>query len=1369
MNKLYTWFLILIFQNYFFCQKWVQLKQNGTTNFYTIQKSFNDYWRDNDITVKSRGYKVFKRWEYHVAPRVYPSGDLSLLNKNAENFQEFLNNNSPTSSNKLINSSSQLSSTTWTLVGPLGAMTGSATNGLPRKAGRDNFVTFHPTTANTLWVGAPAGGLWKTTNNGTNWTTTTDNLSVIGCSDLAIDPTNTNIMYLATGDGDAGDTPSIGVLKSTDGGLTWNPTGLTATPNNNFLIRRLIINPTNPQILIAATNAGIRRTTNGGTSWTTINSVNSYDLEFKPSDPNTVYASGAYFYRSTDAGATFTQVTTGIATTGSNRMAVAVTTNSAGLNYVYAIASSASTNGLLGVYRSIDGGVTFTTMATTPDVLANSCAGSGTGGQGWYDLAIAASPLNANEVVVGGVNHWRSTNGGSTWTNIGCWNSTVANPPYVHADVHDLEYNSAGVLYSANDGGISYYNGTLWVDITGNRNIAQIYRIGLSAISPNYWITGHQDNGSNLYTGSAYLARYPGDGMDCFIDWNNNNNLFASTPNGGHVKSTNGGTSWTAANTGISQGGNWVTPWKQDPSVSGTIYSGRTTIWKSIDQGTSWTALGATGGTGSIIEFAIAPSNNQVIYALHSGSIRKTINGGTSWTNITSTVPLGSAAPTYVSVDATDPNTAWVTLSGYSAGNKVFMTTNGGTSWTNVSSNLPNLPTNCIVYQPGSNDRVYVGMDVGVYYKDNASVNWTLYNAGLPNTVIADLEISPAAPGLLRAATYGRGVYQVDVIPNSIPPTSAFSFSGAVCTGVSKTFNDASTNTPTSWSWSVTPSTGVTVTSPTSQNPNITFSTAGTYSVSMQATNGFGAGNISTQTLIVTATPNIILTNSLQTICSGNTVSIAATGATSYSWNTGATTSALTLTPNTTSVYTVTGSTGSCNSSKTATITVNPSPTVTITSASICAGTSTVISASGATSYSWSTGAASSSINISPTLTTVYTVTGTTGSCKNIKTTTVTVNTTPNIILTGSLQTVCSGNTTSIGATGATTYSWNTGATSAIITLTPNTTSVYTVTGANGSCTSSKTATITVNPSPTITVTSGTVCAGTGTIISVNGANTYSWSNGATSSTISVSPALTTVYTVTGTVGSCKSVKTTTVTVNNTPVLTINSPIICSGNTATLVASGATSYTWNTGAFTATINPSPTSTTIYSVTGANGNCYSNKTTTVYVNNTPNVNASASSSIICLGQSVILSATGANSYTWQPGNAIGATFSTSPISTQIYSVTGSATNGCAKSNTLLVNVSPCTGITNLNGTEIEYSVFPNPAKDQLTLKINTLKNLDVSFEIIDNSGKIILKQNLKFDKNKTESQINISSVSSGIYFLKLYDKNETIQTIKLIKE
>ncbi|HRD40498.1 MAG TPA: glycosyl hydrolase, partial [Bacteroidia bacterium] len=204
------------------------------------------------------------------------------------------------------------------------------------KSGRLNFITIHPAGSNTLFVGAPAGGLWKSTNGGTSWTTNTDFLTVTGCSDLAIDPSNPDIMYLATGDGDAGDTYSTGILKSTDGGNTWVATGLAWTVNQGRVIRRLIINPTNPQILIAATNVGIYRTTNAGTTWTQVFTTSTHDLEFKPGNPNTVYAGGATFRISNDGGATWATVNAGLPTTGVNRMAVAVTPNDP--NYVYVLA-----------------------------------------------------------------------------------------------------------------------------------------------------------------------------------------------------------------------------------------------------------------------------------------------------------------------------------------------------------------------------------------------------------------------------------------------------------------------------------------------------------------------------------------------------------------------------------------------------------------------------------------------------------------------------------------------------------------------------------------------------------------------------------------------------------------------------------------------------------------------------------------------------------------------------------------------------------------------------------------------------------------------------------------------------------------------
>jgi len=1420
---------------------WIEMKSRGA-NFYEIQKAFNNYWRDKDIDAKGIGYKPFKRWEYMVEPRVYPSGDLSLLGQNDANFKAFLENN-PTSitTGKLVNSNSQIASTTWTAIGPMGAMTGSATNGLPRKAGRDNFITFHPTNANTFWVGAPAGGLWQTTNGGTSWTTNTDNLTVIGCSDLAIDPTNTNIMYLATGDGDAGDTRSTGVLKSTDGGATWAATGLSNAVSNYFLIRRLIINPTNPQVLIAATNAGIYRTANAGTNWAQVSTVNAYDVEFKPGDPNTVYAtSNTAFYRSTNGGTSFTAISNGIPTTGANRLAIAVT--AADPNYVYVLRSNTS-SAFGGLYRSVTSGTAFTVMSTTPDVLANSCAGTTGSGQGWYDLAVAASPLNKDEVVVGGVNHWRSVNGGTNWTNIGCWNSTVANPPYVHADVHDLEYTSTGTLYSANDGGIYRYTGTAWTDITSTRNIAQIYRIGTSAISANKWITGHQDNGSNIYNGTTYNASYPGDGMDCFIDRTNDNNMFTSTPNGGYVRSTNGGASWSSATSGLTGGTYWVSPWKQDPITATTIYGSRTNLWKSTNLGVSWTMLAAIPGNTAqgVIEFAIAPSNNQVIYVIHgSTGVYKTTNGGTSWAAVNTGLPTGSAQAEFIAIDPTDPTNAWVVFSGYSAGNKVFMTTNGGTSWTNVSTNLPNLPANCIVYEPGSNDRVYVGMDVGVYYKDNSGTNWTLYNSGLPNTPISDLEISPASPTKLRAATYGRGVYEVDLAPATVAPVSLFTYSGSICTGIAKVFNDASTNMPTSWSWSVTPSAGVTINTSSSQNPTITITNSGTYTVSMMATNGAGPGNISSQTLAVTATPTVAITNSVQTICSGASATITASGATTYSWNTGSTSSALNVTPSSTTVYSVTGYNGTCVSQlKTATVNVNITPTVNVNNASVCNGNPAILTASGATSYSWSTGATSSSISVTPAVTTVYTVTGTSNGCPNTKTATVTVNTTPTVAITGSVQSICSGNSATITASGATTYSWNTGGTSAniavspvattvysvtgyngscssavktatinvtttptvavnsvsictgnsatlvasgagsytwntgsnaaSIVVTPATTTTYTVTGANGACVNTKTSTVTVNTTPTIAVNSQTICSGTSANLSASGATSYSWNTGATNSSISVSPIATTVYSVTGYNGICAStVKTSTVTVNPSPTVSVNNAVICSGNQATLTASGASTYSWNTGASSAAVVVSPSVTTVYNVTGTSGSCSSLKSATVTVNALPVIGINASSTVVCEGQMVSLTAAGASTYTWQPGNMTGSAINFTPSASQVYTCTGTSASGCDGNNSISITVSACAGIIK-GSLELGFNVFPNPVNDKITIQIITQQTFNCDIEITDALGKLILKQGASFGKDKYEQKINVASFANGIYFIRITSSEGSSENIKMIKE
>lgn len=1067
MNKQQLTLLFIISFCLTYAQGWVEKMQNPKGNYYDIKADFENYWKTRDITEKGKGYKAFRRWEHFVESRVYPSGDLSLLALTPKNYNDFLNQYQASyqGPGKTIGNGNLIASATWTPIGPMGAISGNA-GGQLLKSGRLGFITITPGNSNNLWIGAPAGGLWHSTNGGQSWTTNTDFLSIIGCSDLAIDPTNTLTMYLATGDGDAGDTRSIGVLKSTNGGSTWASTGLTNAVTNYFLIRRIIINPSNPQILLAATNSGIYRTTNGGASWTQITTSSTYDLEFKPGNPNVVYAGGSTLSRSTNGGASWTQISNGIPTTGVNRMAIAVT--AADTNYVYVLASNSSNSGLQGFYKSVNGGTSFTSSTSTLNLLGYSNAGTDTGGQGWYDLCVAASPLDKNEVVTGGVNVWRTTDGGTTFSLYGHWTGSGA--PFTHADQHDLEFDAAGTLFNTNDGTVYKRTGTTWTEISGNINISQIYRLGMSSLTPNKWITGHQDNGTSIWNGSTYSAALGGDGMDCFYDRTNNNNVFGEYQNGGMQRSTNGGISWSSATSGLSGTAPWLTVWKQATQQSSNVlYCGLQNLFVSTNLAASWGTLAPFTATTAIREFAIAPSNSLVIYVLKSSGIYKTTNGGSSWNTVTGTVPVGSGAPEYVCVDPSDPNNAWVVLSGYSNGNKVFVTTNGGTSWVNYSGNLPNIPANCIVYEPGTNDRVYVGMDVGVYYRDNTMSNWVLYNTNLPNVPISELEISPASPTLLHAATYGRGVWVANLYAPGAPPVCNFSVTAnSICVSAATTFTDLSTQTPTAWLWSVQPSAGVTISSPTVQNPTITFPSGGTYTVTLLASNAYGSNTFS-QLYTVNGLPSIVIIGATPSICPGASIGFTASGASSYTWSNGGGNSATaTYSPTSPTVYTVSGSVNGCAASKTVGILFYNLPVPVINGPdTVCVGDQALLTAISANSYTWSTGAVNiSSVYVSPTTTSVYTVTATgNGGCKGSASLTVVVNPVPQVTVTSASSLICAGEEITLNAAGALNYVWQPGgATGSTVSYTPNISSTYSCVGTDANnCNNEASITISVS------------------------------------------------------------------------------------------------------------------------------------------------------------------------------------------------------------------------------------------------------------------------------------------------------------------
>lgn len=533
--------------------------------------------------------------------------------------------------------------------------------------------------------------------------------------------------------------------------------------------------------------------------------------------------------------------------------------------------------------------------------------------------------------------------------------------------------------------------------------------------------------------------------------------------------------------------------------------------------------------------------------------------------------------------------------------------------------------------------------------------------------------VSPTATNYIKGVTI---TWQPAVAPI---PVANFVTSTTKCVGSVISFTDQSTNTPTSWSWTFP---GASPASSTAQNPTATYTAAGTYTVTHSSTNASGTSTLVSQSIIVSASPTVSASNA--TTCAGTPINIIASGATTYSWSTGATTSSITVTPTSSTNYTITGkNTSGCANTKTLSVTVNVVPIVVVTNTAICNGGMANLIASGATAYNWNTGAATSSISVMPTSNTVYTVTGTTSGCSNTKTVSVTVNTTPNVIITNT--TICSGSSVNLIASGASSYTWSTGAVASSIFVSPTNSTNYTVTGSNGNCLNTKTVSVTVNTSPIVAVTNTAICNGGMASLLASGASSYNWNTGATTSSISVMPTSNTVYTVTGTSSGCTNTKTVSVTVNALPLTSVNSTTICAGSTATLTASGASTYSWNTGATVANLTASPTTNTTYTVTGISAaGCVKTATANIVVGSAPAITVNSTS--ICTGSSATLTASGVTTYTWNTGaNTSGITVN--PTSTTVYTVSGNLV-GCAssavKTTTVTVNALPTVTLSIITG-------------------------------------------------------------------------------------
>lgn len=683
----------------------------------------------------------------------------------------------------------------WTSIGP------------DNIGGRVLSIAVDPANANRVWAGTASGGLWLSTTAGEGadaWDLVSTGFPTVAVSGIVIHPTNSQKMWIATGEigrygrGQVG-TPGarssygLGVLLTEDGGATWQTTGLNWTFDQNRAVQALKGNPLDPTILWAATTEGLYKTTNAGTTWTLSNPVlMAMDVVVDPNGTTTAYVSHgqlgvpddtqAGIYKTTNGGTSWTKLAGGLPTTNFGRTPLAVFKAVAGPSPVYAGVSDASTRQVVGLFRSLNGGTSWTNLNST------NWASS----QAWYDNVVAVHPTNSAIVLASGLDLYRSSNGGPNLSQVTSWflglegvvpaGGPEGPPDYVHADSHAITFDptNPSIIYVGCDGGVfkSTDAGLTWGGKNGGLVTTQFYAGFANGFSTQALaLGGLQDNGTVKYLGGPSWSKvFGGDGGWCAIDPSDEDVLYEEYVYSNMYKSTDGGSSWEEIHPLDSSVANFIAPFVISESSPQILYVGNLVVRKTTNGGTTW--LDAGGGTSSwngtpVNTIGVSFTNaNYVLASTGSSTIgavfelRRSTNGGSSWTNVTAGLP--NRYLTDITYAPADINNAWIVFSGYGASH-VFESTDAGLTWTDRTSNLPDIPCQAVAVDPADANFVYVGTDLGTYRSTDGGASWADFSSGMPPAMILDL-VFKKDDRLLRAATFGNGVYERDVTP---APTAA--------------------------------------------------------------------------------------------------------------------------------------------------------------------------------------------------------------------------------------------------------------------------------------------------------------------------------------------------------------------------------------------------------------------------------------------------------------------------------------------------------------------------------------------------------------------------------------------------------------------
>jgi trimeric autotransporter adhesin len=711
----------------------------------------------------------------------------------------------------------------WIERGPVydsvGPSNGNTRAGNGYTAGRIRAVlvdTLNDPTGNTVFTGGVSGGLWKCTNflSGTpNWVAVNDFFDNLAVSSIAQDPTNPSIMYFATGEAtsNADAVFGKGVWKSVDKGATW--TLLPATANyirnfkivcdaagNVYLAARLTTTP-------ASQTAGLLRSKDKGVSWTNITPtglVNSNCTDIEVTSNGKLHAAFGYLastvqHRYTTDPANVTpatwQASTGIRSSATATQAVRMEI-AAVVDTLYAITVNTSYN-VDSCYKSVDGGATWTKQNT------NAFAAGLGSGQGWYNLTLAINPRNTAEIMMGGLDAYRSTNSGQTATRTTFWVTTA---PYVHADHHFMQWWHAGgenrILIGC-DGGLflSKDGGATWIDRNRNLGIKQFYACAIHpAAGSDYLLAGAQDNGSHQLKnpGLSYSIEVTG-GDGCFVHINQQNPQiqFTSYVYNQYRRSTNGGQTWSAVNLSGSAG-LFVNPFDYDDAQNIMYASNGTNSirrWNDANTTTTSTTFTITDlGGGAASAFKVSPyTPNRVFIGSSNGRLVRLDNANTVTAaniaaNVTNIRGANFSGGNINCINTgTSDNTLVAVFTNYGI-NNVFYSSDGGTSWSAIDGNLPDMPVRWAVFEPGSDSKIILGTEAGIYQTDvinGSNTVWTP-DPGFPSVRVTMLKVR-ASDNTVVASTHGRGLFTAQ-IPGTVAPEVRFvTASSAVTEGADVT------------------------------------------------------------------------------------------------------------------------------------------------------------------------------------------------------------------------------------------------------------------------------------------------------------------------------------------------------------------------------------------------------------------------------------------------------------------------------------------------------------------------------------------------------------------------------------------------------